>query len=852
MKRILLFPITVILLSSWVQGGRIPLVLDHDVEGVEYSDAIPTPEATLGHVIGSRHTLPHQVVDYFREVAGQSDRVLLREHGRTYENRPLIHAVVSSPENLERLESIRSANLRLSDTPSGVSDQEIASMPAIVYLGFSIHGNEASGTEASMLLLYHLAAGYGPSVDSILENMVVLIDPSLNPDGRSRFAEWVNANRGAVATTDLQDREHNEPWPGGRTNHYWFDLNRDWLPARHPESQGRVELFHHWRPQYLADFHEMGRESTFFFQPGVPARTNPDTPARNQELTEKLAEFHVRKLDRIGSLYYARETFDDFYYGKGSTYPDLNGSVGILFEQASSRSLRTTTASGELTYPFTIRNQFVAALSSLEGVHSLRRDFLTYQRDFYGDAESVFEENLEKAYLLDVAGSPYRTRLLAELMQLHRIRVHHLSRDIEVDGYLYREGRDLIIPLNQPQIRLIKTMMERVTEFNDSIFYDVSAWTLPLAFGIRYASLDDDGSLPVGAEWSASAMDVGGARGTPADYAYLLPWDHYMAPAALYQLQKEGINCRLLQKQLLTRTGETEREFDPGTLIIPVAQPELEREDVHSAVQKAAQEYGVVFYGVNSGWTEEGPSLGSPSSRFLQKPTIALVAGPGTSAYQVGETWYILSETMKIPVSLIDSTSLDSVKLDDYNTLIVTGGSHQPWPKNFPGRVKRWVSRGGALIGIQGGSRWIVEKEIIDETLNEEQDSIPADTAYAEVESLRGAQVVGGSIFQVELDTTHPVAYGAEPTIAVFRDHNTFFELSKEPGSNTAAYSKEPLLGGYISDDNLKILGESAAVIARKSGQGAVILFVDNPNFRAFWYGTSRLFLNSVFFGRSF
>ncbi|HLV01004.1 MAG TPA: M14 metallopeptidase family protein, partial [Acidobacteriota bacterium] len=619
MKKISGIAISALLLISFSQAGRLPFALDHDVEGVTYSDVVPTPEETLGHVIGSRHTLPHQVVDYFREVAARSDRVLLREHGRTYENRPLIHAIISSPENLARVESIRLANLRLSDPSAGVTDKEIESMPAIVYLGFSIHGNEASGTEASLLLLYHLTAGSGPPVDPLLENLVILIDPSFNPDGRSRFAEWVNANRGGVATTDLQDREHNEPWPGGRTNHYWFDLNRDWLPARHRESRARVELFHHWRPQYLADFHEMDRESTFFFQPGVPERTNPQTPARNQELTERLAEFHVRHLDRIGSLYYARETFDDFYYGKGSTYPDLNGAVGVLFEQASSRSLKTTTTSGELTYPFTIRNQFTAALSSLEGVHALRRDFLTYQRDFYAEMNSVFQENDVKAYLLDASDSPQRTRMLVELMQLHQIQIYRLNRDVEIDGQLYRKNRDLIVPLNQPQIRLIKTVMERVTEFKDSVFYDISAWTLPLAFGIRHAALEDDRSLPIGPEWNASQEQPGGVHHAPAKYAYLLPWDHYMAPAALYQLQNAGINCRLLKAPLTTRSGEIRREFDRGTLIIPVVQQALEPETVHSAVQQAAQDFGVVFYGVDSGWTEEGPALGSPSSLFIEK-----------------------------------------------------------------------------------------------------------------------------------------------------------------------------------------------------------------------------------------
>ena len=268
-------------------------------------------------------------------VAGASDRVVVNRHGATYEDRHLVHAVVTSSANHGRLEEIRLANHRLSDAPGEVTASMIEEMPVVVHMGYGVHGNEASSSEAAMLVLYHLAAGSGPAVEDLLDRAVIILDPNYNPDGRDRFVNWANGNRGRVATRDGQDREHVEPWPGGRTNHYWFDLNRDWLVAQHPESQARLGLFHHWRAQVLTDFHEMGSNATYFFQPGIPSRNNPNTPDRAFELTAALAAHHAEWHDRQGTFYYSEETFDDYFYGKGSTYPDVNGAIGILFEQAS-------------------------------------------------------------------------------------------------------------------------------------------------------------------------------------------------------------------------------------------------------------------------------------------------------------------------------------------------------------------------------------------------------------------------------------------------------------------------------------------------------------------------------------
>ncbi|MEM9997364.1 MAG: M14 family zinc carboxypeptidase, partial [Bacteroidota bacterium] len=452
--RLLTSALLLFALALPVVAQPVPLTVPFTAPGTTgYDPAIPTPEQVLGHTLGERHTRPADVVRYFEAVAAASDRVSTLVFGQTYEGRRLVVAHVGRPDHVADLARVQAANRQLSDDPASVSDADLDALPVVAYMGYGVHGNEASTTEAGVLLLYHLAAGQGPAVDAILDDALVLIDPMLNPDGRDRFVDWVNGQRGGVATRDLQDREHNEPWPNGRTNHYLFDLNRDWLPLQHVESRARMDLWHGWRPQLSTDYHEMGRNATYFFQPGVPSRTNPNTPALNQALTQQIGEFHARALDRVGQLYYAGESFDDYYYGKGSTYPDVNGSVGILFEQASSRALTTETVNGPLDYGTTIRNQFATSLSSLEAAVTLRDDLLRHQRDFYAGAVAFARDADVQGYVVATEPYPTRAAALQQVLQQHRIRVHDLAQPVTVDGERFEPGAAFVVPVAQPQAR---------------------------------------------------------------------------------------------------------------------------------------------------------------------------------------------------------------------------------------------------------------------------------------------------------------------------------------------------------------------------------------------------------------
>ena len=835
--------------------GQQNIQLPMNIKGVRYNRSIPKPEEIIGHQIGTSHTRTDQVVDYFEALASRSNRIILNDHALTHEGRRLIHAIVTHPDNHENLEIIREGNLKLSDKPNSMSDQDLNKMPLVAYLGFSIHGDEASGTEASLLLLYHLAAGSGKQIDDILKNTVLIIDPMFNPDGRDRFVNWVNGNRGRVPTSDTQDREHNQPWPRGRTNHYLFDMNRDWLPVTQPESNGRIKLFHHWRPQFLLDAHEMGSNSTFFFQPGIPSRNNPNTPKGTIELANKLIPFHAKRLDSIQSMYYSQQSYDDFYYGKGSTFGDIHGSVGILFEQASSRALESETNQGRLVYAFTIRNHYMSTLGTLDGLVALRKEFLTYHRDFYATAPDAAKKNQVRGYLVSLKQNRTRAQMLIQNLQKHRIVAHELKKSMTVKQTKFNPGEAVIIPSNQPQTRFLKGIMERMTTFEDSLFYDVSAWTLPLAYGVESYELKQNPNAYIGTQLGMVDLDGGMLTGGKAKSAYLMKWDRYYAPKSLYSIMDLGIRPRLTTQAFSAVVDGKEVQFDRGTIVIPAYQRDADatitQEKIHKMMIHLAKMDHVNIYASNTASTPSGPDLGGAYQGVLQKPKVAILSGDGTSSYGVGEVWHLLNFRMGIPVSLLNAKQLSARKLSKYNTIIVPDGFYSNLDSTDIKTLKDWVLNGGTLIATQTGSRWVVNKKILNEKLKKGgMDTL--DIPYEQAPMVTGAQRIGGSIFEVSLDNTHPIAYGYNKKTPMFRRGDTFFELSTSTAANVGRYTKNPLLSGYISEEKLKEIQNSASIIARRQGGGHVILFADNPSFRAFWYGSNGLLLNAVFFGQAF
>lgn len=822
-------------------------------DSVQYNPSIPKPKDIIYHEVGEWHVTHDRLVNYMKAVAAAApDRIKLETMGLTYENRPQVLLIITSPRNHQRLEEIRQQHVQLTD-PSRSGSLNIDNMPIVVWIGHSIHGNEQSGTNASLLSAYYLAAAQGKQIDELLENTVILFDPSFNPDGMQRFSTWVNQHKSKNLVSDPNDREFNEVWPGGRFNHYWFDLNRDWLPAVHVESQHRLEWFHKWKPNILTDHHEQGSNATFFFQPGVPSRVNPMTPDKNQELTAKLAKFHAQFLDRIGSLYFTRESYDDFYYGKGSTYPDINGAIGILFEQASSRGHLQQTNNGLLTFPFTIRNQFVTALSTLEGAKVLRKEFLAWQRDFYKNAMAEAASFSTKAFVFGNNGTDKaRINLFNQMLSRHQIKWYYLKNDLKTGDGSFKKDMDIIVPLNQPQHRLIRTIFERNFNFKDSLFYDITSWTLPLAFGFNSSALN-------AAQFNENMMEEPFARlekaaevkGGLSNYGYLIRWTDFYAPAALYALQQSGVQVKLATSPFEMTGGGAANSYSRGTLFIPAQGQVLSGEKVYTILSQLTAKYELDVTAVTTGAVQSGVDLGSSRFAVIQKPSVAMITGPGVNAIDAGEVWHLMDQRMNIPATHLEPVVFNRVDIGKYNTIIMVGGNYNDLNKE---KLKSWVQSGGVLILTEEAVSWAAQNGISEVKFKRAKSPVDSTQrlSYTDREQIDGAQQVNGAIFGAEADLAHPLAYGYDQrTVSLFKANRVFMDKSKNPYATPFLYGSNPLQSGWVSKQNADVIKNSAAVIVNTVGSGRVINISENPNFRAFWLGGTKLFMNAIFFSRN-
>ena len=811
-----------------------------------YNSTISRPETHLGHQVGEWHARHDLIVSYMYRLAEQSDRVSVIEMGRTNEQRPQILVVITSPENQANLEAIIKVR---EQEPLEQKSQT----PLVVWLGYSVHGNEASGTNTSLLTAYHLTALQSAEHDEFLKNSIVLIEPSLNPDGYGRFSTWANNNKSQHMNGDPMDREHREDWPNGRTNHYRFDLNRDWLLLTHKESRARLNYFHKFKPHVLGDFHEMGSNSTYFFQPGVPARQNPLTPEKNFELTDKIARYHAEALDNIGSLYYSKQGFDDYYYGKGSTYPDVNGAVGILFEQASARGHLQQTVNGELSFPFAIRNQFTTSLSTLKGAYENRQALQDYQVDFYSQAANQARNDSRRAVLFSDDGDEARALALVDILKRHRIKVYRLAQSVQSDDLTIDSG--YIVPYNQSQYLLIKAIFETRTRFRDNTFYDVSTWTLPHAFNLPYINVDRRiwRTSLLGEEIKSVELPAV-AEAPKAKVAYAIDWNHYRAPAALNALLSDGIKVRMASRAFNAKSHKGNSDFAPGTLIIPVGIQSISGDDLHKRVNQIARNERIELTAIQSGYANQGVDLGSGSMEPLTLPKPLLLTGPGTSAYETGEVWHLLDQHLELPLTQVRIADLNRIDLDNYTHLVLVDGGYGSINENTVEKIKTWVSAGGVLVATKSGSAWAAEQKLIDiEFMESPKTENVEQRDYSELDKDDAQKVIGGSIFATDVDISHPLAFGYQRSfMPSFRNHTRIMKPSQNPYGTVVRYTKEPLLSGFVSDENLERIAGSAMMVAERKGQGSVVLILDNPVFRGYWYGSSRLFINSLYFGKAF
>ncbi|MBB5517283.1 M14 family zinc carboxypeptidase [Amphiplicatus metriothermophilus] len=816
--------------------------------GAYYDPAIPTPDEFFGHGLGDKPVRHDMMVAYMRALARQSPRIAAETVGFSHEGRPILFLTITAPENHERLDDIRAAHIaRLApDAPD-------TDGPAVVWLHYGVHGAESSGMDAAIPTLYHLAAAQGEAIEETLRDTVVLMVAIFNPDGHSRRVNHVYTFLSETPVTDPAHAQHNL-WIEARTNHYWFDLNRDWMLQTQPESQSWIGKWHEWKPNVVGDFHEMGSNSTYYFHPGEPRRVNPLIPERARELASAFAEEYRGRLDAAGELYASEEGFDNFYVGKGSTYPQVNGAVGILFEAAAARGGRIDTDNGLRTYAQNIRIHFNMSLSTIEGARRHRAALRAYQRAFFAGAPREARAHPVKAYVFTTAGDEARLDHFLKLLARHDVAAYRLARDVAAGGRDFRAGASVVVPLDQPQHRFIRALFDRVTEFEENVFYDVSGWTMPLAYDLDYAPLD-------GMRYNASllgerARGAGYAKPAPGEarYGYIFDWEDYYAPRALHRFLSEDVIARVLAAPKTLAIDGAPREFRRGAIFVPFAGQTVSRERIAQIAARVAREDGVDIFPLDSG--NAAPGVGdlgaSRSVRSLKKPKILLLFDDGVSRYSAGQIWHLLDWRMKIPVVMRRKNDLGGLKLSDYTHIILPGGRGARLDDKDAETVKTWVRAGGVLIATADAAVWAQGAFLADAAREKPAEEIPAGEErldYAEKTVKDAEHVIGGALFESDLDITHPLGFGyADRAIATMKTGAHVLATPKNPYATVARYTQAPLLSGYASERRVGEIAGTPMLAADRLGAGAIVLFTDDTSFRATFLGADKLFMNAVFF----
>ena len=810
-----------------------------------FNAEIPTPEAFLGYEIGAHHTRHDLIVAYLVKLAEVSNRASIEVYGTTHEKRKLVMFTVTSPENLKNLEAIKSNHLQFVNPKESPENYE--EVPVIIQLGYNVHGNEPSSSEAALLAAYTLVASNSSEVLNYLEKSIIFIDPTINPDGRDRHTQWVNQYQAKTLVSDNIDAEHMEAWPRGRTNHYWFDLNRDWLLAVHPESQGKLKWMHSWYPNVVTDFHEMGTNSHHFFEPmKAIGSLDPIMPKENYEdLNDLFAPYFSDALDKIGSLYYTKESFDGTYPGYGSSYPDLQGGLALLFEQASSRGHVQDTHYGKITFPFTIRNQFTSTFATIKAAVENKGYLRKYQQEFFKSSLTKKAKSGFSGYEFQEKYDQNRKKAFIAQLLTHKIKV-------------YKKGDTYTVPLKQAQHRMVQTMFETYDKYRDSVFYDASAWSVANFYNIKYKGVK---SVKLGTEVTTAKGIVQNIKIEKAEYAYIVNWDDYNTPAALYYMQSKGLKVAAAFKPFTINTFNGEINFNYGSLLIPVGKQEKTSAAVYKIISEAQEKFDIPVSGTNSGYSIKGIDLGSNNFRVLKKPKVAMLVGEGVSSYEAGEVWHLLDTRIHMPITKIRLNNYNRANLDSYNTIVMVSGNYSQLDSLKRQKLKNWTAKGNTLITIAGGSKWLIDKKMVKESLTkdaslkvkkeEKEKKVTKRLPYVEASEHIGRERLGGAIFEVDLDVTHPLGFGYRSSkLPVYKNNLVFLAPSKNGYATVAKYSENPHIDGYISENNLeKFIKPSASLLVSAIGKGRVVLFADNPNFRGAWYGTNKLFLNALFFG---
>ncbi|MEO7925434.1 MAG: M14 family metallopeptidase [Saprospiraceae bacterium] len=814
------------------------------------TSAIKSPDEFLNYKLGSRFTPHHLLVDYFQYIADGNTKVKLIQYGQTYELRPLIAAIISSPQNIARLEEIRQNNLRRTGFLEGtVRNDDIA----IVYLSYSVHGNEAAGSEASMAVIYALASG-GTEIDKWLSNTIVIIDPSLNPDGYSRYSDWSNRVSNTPFDPNPETREHNEPWPGGRVNHYYFDLNRDWAWQTQKESRDRVDFYQQWMPHVHVDFHEMGSESPYFFAPAAKPFSQ-DVTGWQESFQTIVGKNNAKYFDKEGWRYYTKEEFDLFYPSYGDTYPTFSGAVGMTFEEGgggfSDRAVLLQNGD-TLTLTDRIAHHRVTSLSTIEA-SSNHASELTREFELYFEKSIKNPPGTYKSYVIKNT-NPGRIKDLITLLGRNNIK-YGQAKDAgkNIKGFNYSGGEntayalqkgDIIIPAGQPRAVLLKALFDPEPTLSDSLTYDISAWSVPMAYGLEAYAIEDKLDY---SPFTTVLQNVIPADAEP--YAYALQWGSVPAAQLLASLLSAGIVARYAKYNFEVNN----MEYPAGTILLMRA--DNRKLPSFNEIVRAKVASGVIqVSAVNTGFVQSGKDLGSDDYPLVRIPQVVSIAGDGVSPQSIGQVWHFFEEVIHYPVHLVTPGDINDINLDRYNVLILPEGFYS-LDNDFTVRMKTWVASGGRIITLGSGLKQLVgkdgfsikQKKIEPDTTKatHHRDTFP-DT-YASTERKSISEDIAGAVFLTSVDKTNPLSFGLGQYYMTLKTNPTSYAWLPKEG-NAIYINENQKHYGFAGSRALKTIDHSLVAGFESIGGGQVVYLVDNSLFRSFWNAGKVLFSNALFF----
>lgn len=862
--------------TSFVSASHTPRVDlratgdPYDAIGFEHLDpAIPTPRSILSHDIGERFTRHADMINYLRALDDASDRLVMEEYGRSIQGRPLVTLTITSPQNHERLEEILENNesMTWADRELGPQAPRLAreGQPAIVWFSFGVHGNEGSCMETAIQLAYMLSAAKGQEIDTLLRDLVIIIDPSLNPDGQMRYVSWFQNTRGATPDPHPDSAEHSEPWPGGRSNHYLFDLNRDWSWLVHPESESRVRKYTGIRPQVHVDFHEQGADSPHFFGDG-DTPYNLNIPESTRKWLSRYTDALAQAFDQFGLVYSTRERFDYLYPGYGKVTPVYHGAMSVLNEQGghSRGGLALEVEPGyTLTLAERVRNQLIVAHTYLQTTQQLRAQQLERYEQFFHD---VRHDDNQHIYFISADNDPALLAKVWKLADAQGFRIETLNQDLSSDAiHSYETGQPVenltlpagtwVIRTSQPLGLFIKTMFEREPEIEDPDTYDITAWSLPIVYGLDawYATTPLH-HIPATTRldrWTPPATSIQGH----GDVALIVPADQYHFPHALSRAAQHGLRSRLAGESINIH----DLTIPPGSLIVHIQSNDP---DAVAAFEQDILDANLSAHRLAGALSNSGPVLGANANRRFVHPRIALVRGEPTSSLDFGATWHLLDVEQRIGHSIVHAHQLARIDLNHFNVLILPhswGSIDRSLGERAVAEINDWIRDGGTLVAVGSSAEWATttileikpEDQPTPDDANEQQQRPElSDLTYQQREQRAVEDRIPGALLRVDADTTHPLMFGVRPWLGALMRSSRTLPVS-DSGYVLARFASEPRIAGVISERNTQRLAEKPYMTMHRHGTGVVVCIADEVATRGFTHATQRLLLNAATLGPS-